>query len=94
MTAQGRRGYRNVFLVLVALTAAELGLVNVPGIGRGPLIAGLIALALAKAGLVMLFFMHLGGETRALKLTVLSPFLLPAGYAVALIGDALWRLGS
>jgi caa(3)-type oxidase subunit IV len=87
-----RRKYLDVFVVLVVLTAAELGLVYVPGIARGALVSGLVLLALAKAALVLLFFMHLGGETRALKLTVLLPFLLPAGYALVLIGDAIWRL--
>jgi caa(3)-type oxidase subunit IV len=86
-----RRGYLNVFGALVALTAAELGLVHVPGIGRASLVAGLVLLALAKAALVLLFFMHLQGERRALKLTVIVPFLLPAVYAAVLMGDAIWR---
>jgi cytochrome c oxidase subunit IV len=53
-----------------------------------------VLLAVAKAGVVLLVFMHLSGETRALKLTVLLPFLLPAGYALVLVGDAIWRLTS
>jgi caa(3)-type oxidase subunit IV len=89
-----RKGYLNVFLALVLLTAAELGLVHVPGIAHNGLVAGLVLLAVAKAALVLLFFMHLAGETRALKLTVILPFLLPAIYAVALVGDAIWRLAS
>jgi caa(3)-type oxidase subunit IV len=91
MTAS-RRGYLQVFLALVALTAAELGLVYVPRVSREGLIAGLVLLAVAKAGMVMLFFMHLVGERRALKLTVILPFLLPALFALVLIGDATWRL--
>jgi len=87
-----RRGYLVVFLALVALTGAELGLVYVPGIARAALIAGLILLAVAKAALVLLFFMHLAGERRALKLTVILPFLLPAAFALVLIGDAAWRM--
>jgi caa(3)-type oxidase subunit IV len=89
-----RRRYLDVFVVLVLLTAGELGLVYVPGIAHGALIFGLVLLAVAKAALVLLFFMHLAGETRTLKLTVLLPFLLPAGYALVLVGDALWRLAS
>jgi caa(3)-type oxidase subunit IV len=89
-----RRGYLRAFLTLVALTGAELGLVYVPGVGHGALVAGLVLMAVAKAGVVLLVFMHLSGETRALKLTVLLPFLLPAGYALALVGDAIWRLTS
>ena len=86
-----RRSYLRVFLALVALTGAELGLVYVPGIARSALIAGLVLLALAKAALVLFFFMHLAGERRALKLTVLLPFLLPALFALVLMGDAVWR---
>jgi caa(3)-type oxidase subunit IV len=69
-----------------------LGLVYVPGIGKAALVGGLVLLAVAKAALVLLFFMHLGNERRALKLSVLLPFLLPAVYALVLVGDALWRL--
>ena len=87
-----RKGYLRVFLALVALTGAELGLVYVPGIARPALIAGLVLLAVAKAALVLFFFMHLAGERRALKLTVLLPFLLPALFALVLMGDAVWRL--
>jgi caa(3)-type oxidase subunit IV len=89
-----RRTYLDVFVVLVVLTAAELGLVYVPGISGRSMVVGLVLLALAKAALVLLFFMHLSGESRALKLTVILPFLLPVGYAIVLMGDALWRLGS
>ena len=88
------RGYLRVFLVLVVLTLAELGLVYVPGVGRGALVAGLVFLALGKAALVLLFFMHLSGETRTLRLTVILPFLIPALLALVLMGDAAWRLAS
>ena len=83
-----RRPYLYVFLTLVALTIAELGVVYVPGIARGLLIGALIFLAIAKAGLVLIYFMHLGSETRALKLTVLIPFSLPAMFALVLISEA------
>ena len=90
--AHSRKPYLLVFAALVALTVAELGVVLVPGIGRGLLIAALVLLALAKAGLVLMYFMHLAGETRVLKLSVLLPFVLPAGYAFVLIFEAAWRL--
>jgi caa(3)-type oxidase subunit IV len=94
MTAvvHSRRPYLLVFAALVVLTVAELGVVYVPGISRGLLVAALVLLALAKAGLVLLYFMHLAGETRVLKLSVLLPFTLPAGYAFVLIFEAAWRL--
>jgi caa(3)-type oxidase subunit IV len=91
MSVLSRKAVLAVFLVLVILTAGEIGVVNVSGIPRSQLVGALVAMALAKAGLVLLFFMHLSRETVALKLTVLLPFLLPAGYAVALMADAVWR---
>lgn len=87
-----RRSYLYVFLALCVLTALELGVVYVPGIARGLLISALVLLALAKAALVLLYFMHLGHETRGLKLTVIAPFSLPAVYAFTLIAEAAWRL--
>ena len=80
------------FAALCILTVAELGVVQVPGIGHRLLISALVLLAVAKAALVLLFFMHLRHEGRALKLTVLGPFVLPAAYAVILMAEAAWRL--
>jgi caa(3)-type oxidase subunit IV len=86
-----RRPYLRAFAALTLLTGAELGAVLVPGIARGLLTSALVLLALAKAGLVLVVFMHLGREARALRLAVLLPFLLPAGYAFALVAEATWR---
>jgi caa(3)-type oxidase subunit IV len=88
-----RRPYLLVFLALCVLTVAELGVLGVSGISRPLLIAALVLMALAKAGLVLLSFMHLRHETRALRRTVILPFVLPAGFALVLIADAMWRLG-
>jgi caa(3)-type oxidase subunit IV len=93
MSGTSRKAVVPVFLVLVLLTAAELALVYAPNVARRELILALVLLAVAKAALVLLFFMHLARETWGLKLTVLAPFALPAGYALALIADAAWRMG-
>jgi caa(3)-type oxidase subunit IV len=87
------RGPLAVFASLVVLTALEITLIYVPGIVEDSLVSALVLLALAKAGLVLLFFMHLGRETWTLKLGVLLPFTLPAAYAATLIADAAWRMG-
>jgi caa(3)-type oxidase subunit IV len=89
-----RRGYLAVFALLAVLTAAEIGVVYVPGIAHGLLVAALVLMALAKAALVLMYFMHLGHETRGLQLTVLAPFALPALFAAVLIGEAAWRAGG
>jgi caa(3)-type oxidase subunit IV len=92
MSPLTRKATFNVFWALSILTVAEIAVVKVPGVPRGPLISALVLLALAKASLVLLFFMHLGKERRGLQLTVIVPFVLPAAYAMILIGEAAWRL--
>jgi caa(3)-type oxidase subunit IV len=93
MSGSSRRAVVPVFLVLVVLTVAEIAVVYTPGIPRLSLISALVLLAVAKAALVLIYFMHLGRETWGLKLTVIAPLTLPAGYALALIADAAWRMG-
>ncbi len=85
-----RGRYIKVFGALILLTALELGVVYA-GLGRGTVIALLIGLALAKAGAVAFFFMHLAEERRALKLMVGLPLLFPPFYAVVLIAEAAFR---
>lgn len=91
-TATSTRSYMVVFGVLTVLTVAEVAVAKVPGMGRALLISALILMALAKAGLVLMTYMHLGHETRSLKLMVVLPFLLPALFAFVLIAEASWRL--
>jgi caa(3)-type oxidase subunit IV len=77
--------------VLVALTLVELGVVRSTGIPRTPAVVALIAIAVAKAALIALFYMHLRYETRILKLTVLGPLVAPAVYGLLLMLDTAWR---
>jgi cytochrome c oxidase subunit IV len=86
-----RKEYVIIFVGLLVLTVLEVGVVYVPGIAKGMMISALILMALVKASLVGLFFMHLKHETRVLKLTVMIPMALPAFYAVVLIAEAAWR---
>jgi caa(3)-type oxidase subunit IV len=87
-----RKTYWIVFGSLAILTVLEI-MVATPsmGIPKKPMVLALISMALAKASLVGLFFMHLRNERRALKLTVALPFLFPAIYALVLIAEAGWR---
>jgi cytochrome c oxidase subunit 4 len=79
-----------IFWWLAALTAIELAVVFMPlaKLTIGVLLCGL---ALAKAALVAMYFMHLRFETRTLALIALTPLtiatllvivLLPDGFAV------------
>jgi cytochrome c oxidase subunit 4 len=91
MAHVNRKEYWSIFGALTVLTALEVGLVYVPGIAKGLMVLGLVMLAVVKAALVGLFFMHLRHETRGLRLTVAIPLATPAVYAIVLIADAVAR---
>ncbi len=90
MDGHSKKEYFVIFVVLTVLTAIEVG-INYVGLSRGMKIAGLISLALAKAVLVAMFYMHLKSETKSLKLVIGIPMLFPALYAVVLIVESIAR---
>jgi len=67
--------YMAVFWWLLVLTVLEVGVIYVP-IVRIAVIVLLVAMAISKATLVALYFMHLKFEKRTLALIALSPFIL------------------
>jgi cytochrome c oxidase subunit 4 len=94
MAATGRAhkhpNYMAIFWWLAALTAIEIGVIFAP-IGKLTIGVLLVALALGKAALVAMYFMHLRFETRTLGLIAVTPLaiatllvflLLPDGFAV------------
>jgi cytochrome c oxidase subunit 4 len=80
-----------VFGVLIVLTALELGVVYLH-VGKGPMIAALVLLALAKAYTVAMYYMHLKGETKIMKFMIYLPMMFPALYAIVLMAEAVARL--
>lgn len=84
--------YMIIFAVLTALTILEVALAQIPGISKKLLAIALVGLALTKAGIVGLYYMHLKSETRVLKLTVALPLAAPTIYALVLMSEAAWRL--
>lgn len=80
--------YVAVFLWLGALTLLEVG-VTYLGLGRGTLIAILSVLAVAKAGLVALYFMHLKFERSSLILFVTTPLVCVLLLIAVVAVDAL-----
>jgi cytochrome c oxidase subunit 4 len=74
-TTHDEPNYMGVFWWLLALTLLEIGVIYVP-IHRFAILALLVALAIAKAVLVALYFMHLKFERRTLAFIALSPFVL------------------
>ena len=91
--AHGLGQYAAIVGILVVLTLVELGVARSAGaaIAKHAAVVALVLLAVAKAALIALFFMHLRFETRILRLTVLVPLLAPAVYGLVLMADSFWR---
>ena len=86
-----RAQYLGAFAVLAVLTLVEVGVALIAGIPKGARISALVLIAVSKASLIALVFMHLRYETRVLRWTVFGPLLAPAVYGLVLISDAAWR---
>lgn len=84
-TEEGRKSpnYMAVWAGLAVLTAVEVGIVYL-GFNRNLLVLTLIALAIWKALLVALYFMHLKFEPRIVSVVAASP-LLPAAILIILV---------
>ena len=67
--------YVAVFVYLTLLTAAELGVYGL-GLPRPIMVGALVALALAKAALVAMFFMHLAMERKGLWIVAVVPLVI------------------
>ena len=84
MSSDGKKPrYMLVFGGLAALTAIEVA-VAFMGFERRVTVAILIALAVWKALLVAMYFMHLKWETRALKVLAAAPFV-PAAIMIVVV---------
>ena len=91
MSHINRKEYWVIFFVLGLLTVLEVGVVDVP-ITKNLIILALVSLAVVKAAIVALFYMHLNHNTKIMKLSIALPLSIPAIYAVVLIIDAQVRL--
>ena len=67
--------YIAVFVYLTLLTAAELGVYGL-GLPKAVMVGVLVALALAKAALVAMFFMHLAMERKGLWIVAATPMVI------------------
>jgi len=81
-------GYMRVFVFLIILTVAEVGaaMVLATSSAKVPL---LIALAIAKATLVAMYYMHLRFEGRLLRFIAIFPLILSIILAIPPLVDAL-----
>jgi cytochrome c oxidase subunit 4 len=78
--------YIKIFWWLFVLTIAEIAAVFMP-IAKLAINMALVLLALVKASLVAMYFMHLRLERRTLALVALTPLLLGALLIFALLPD-------
>jgi cytochrome c oxidase subunit 4 len=85
-TTHDEPNYMGIFWWLLALTLLELGVIYMP-VHRVAIIALLVVLAVTKAALVALYFMHLKFERTTLSLIALSPFVLCVFLILMLLPD-------
>jgi len=78
--------YMGVFYTLAVLTALEIGVIYLP-IPRLAIGLLLVSLALVKAMLVAMYFMHLKFEKRTLGIIALTPLILCTLLIFALLPD-------
>ena len=69
-----RPRYMRIFVFLALLTAVELSVAFAP-LPKSTQVLFLIALALAKATLVAMYYMHLRFEGRLLRIIAIAPLL-------------------
>jgi cytochrome c oxidase subunit 4 len=78
--------YMGVFVILGVLTAVEVGIAFI-GLSRTLTIVALLVLAVWKAMLVALYYMHLRYEPRNLHLLVIAPIPLVIILLVAVLTE-------
>jgi cytochrome c oxidase subunit 4 len=89
-TAHKRPNYILIWIYLAVLTAAELGLAFQLPIGRNMKLLLLMILAIWKALLVALFFMHLKFERWNLRIMAIIPVPLALIFLAAGMSEHIW----
>jgi cytochrome c oxidase subunit 4 len=78
--------YWMIWLYLFILTVAEIAVIFTP-MARLLIVIALIALALSKASLVAMYFMHLRFERRTLAMVAVTPIFLGTLLVFILLPD-------
>ena len=89
-TAHKHPNYILIWVYLAVLTAAELGLAFELPISRNIKLILLLALAVWKALLVAMFFMHLKFERWNLRILFIIPLPLAVILILAVISEKVW----
>jgi len=80
--------YMAVWWGLLVLTIAEVAVGYLHFLPKAGMVISLVSMALAKAALVAIYFMHLKFEKRTLATVVIVPLILSAILFVILVPDA------
>jgi len=89
-TTHSHPNYLRIFWILFALTVVEVAIAYA-GLPKVLLVSLLIVLAVWKAALVALHFMHLKFEKTTLTMIALSPFILCVFLILMLLPDIFPR---
>ena len=81
--------YFKVAMTLVAITAAEVGIFYVEGLGRG-IIPILVIMSTVKFALVIMFYMHLRYDARLFSWLFIGGLALAGSVVMALLGLFQW----
>jgi len=89
-TAHSHHNYIKIFIILSVLTAVEIAITFL-GLPRALLVVLLVGLAVWKAALVALHFMHLKLEKKTLTVVAIVPFVLCVFLSLMLLPDIFPR---
>ena len=89
-TTHSHPNYMRIFWILLVLTILEVAIAYT-GLPKVLLVSLLVVLAVWKAALVALHFMHLKFERRTLMMIALSPFVLCVFLILMLMPDIFPR---
>ena len=84
--AHSHTNYIKIFVILTVLTVIEVGITFL-GLPKALLASLLVALAVWKAALVAMHFMHLKFEKKTLAMIALIPFVLCVFLSLMLLPD-------
>ena len=89
-TTHKRPAYMMIWLYLAVLTVAEVGLALELPISQNLKLLGLLVLAVWKAALVAMFFMHLKFERWGLRIIAIAALPLAAIFVLAAMSESIW----
>jgi len=91
--ASHRKQYLLIWVYLAVLTGLEIGIAEPSlGLDKTLVVLGLVLMAVAKAALVLFYYMHLREETAVMRYTVILPLFFPPFYALVLMAEGYARL--